>query len=229
MCEQFVARSATPFRLGELWPLAAGLERYGIAGFGWGAAWLASDGSFGVHRDVGTFAADPATDALGAIETTACLVHLRRPSKLSTTHLPDTQPFGDPDGRFVFGHNGDLREHIRMRDRYLAQGRIQGRADTEVATRWLEDEWRAGARPGPLLAALHHAFGGEANFALLLPNGSVHHYAGNEENPVFAFRLGGIQVASTALYSIDRSLFRFVAPGARDRHVVHHGTTVSLG
>ena len=228
MCEQFVARSAKPFTLADLWSFAAGLERYGIAGFGWGVAWLAPDGSFGTHRDTGSFAADPATERLGAVETTACLVHLRRPSKLSTTHLPDTQPFLDPDGRFAFGHNGDLREHIRMRARYVEQGRIQGRADTEVATRWLEDEWRADAEPADLLSGLHDAFGGEANFALLLPDGSVHHYAGNEENPVFSFRLDGIRVASTALYSIDRSLFQLVAPEARDRHLVRRDTTASL-
>jgi glutamine phosphoribosylpyrophosphate amidotransferase len=228
MCEQFVAHSATPFRLADLWPFAERLERYGIAGFGWGVAWLASDGSLGTHRDTGSFAADPHLARIGAVETTACLVHLRRPSKLSTTHLPDTQPFADPDGRFAFGHNGDLREHIRMRARYVEQGRIRGRADTEVAARWLEDEWRADEEPATLLSGLHDAFGGEANFALLLPDGSVHHYAGNEENPVFSFRLGGIRVASTALYSIDRSLFQIVAPDARDRHLVRRHTTASL-
>ena len=33
---------------------------------------------------------------------------------------------------------------------------------------------------------------------------------------MFTFRLGRIGVASTAIYSIDRSLFRFAAPGATD-------------
>ncbi len=37
MCEQFVARAAEPFPLDALWPLAERMERYGIAGFGWGA------------------------------------------------------------------------------------------------------------------------------------------------------------------------------------------------
>ena len=39
MCEQFVACSDRPFRLDELWPFTERLERFGIAGFGWGAAW----------------------------------------------------------------------------------------------------------------------------------------------------------------------------------------------
>jgi hypothetical protein len=229
MCEQYVARAARPFRIGDLWPFTERLERYGIAGFGWGAAWMAPDGSLGVHRDLGTFRDDPARDRIGAIETTSLLVHLRRPSKLSTLTDADTQPFVDPAARFVMSHNGDLREHRRLRDRYRAQGRIHGRADSEVAARWLEDEWQPGEKPAHLLGALHDALGGEANFALLLPDGSVHHYAGNPENPVFGFRLGDVEVLSTAIYSIDRSLFRLACPDARDRRVVRQNRTASLG
>ena len=66
------------------------------------------------------------------------------------------------------------------------------------------------------------------NFALLEANGSAHHYAGNPENPVFTFRLGAIRLASTGIYSLDRSLFRFVAPGATDRRLVPLRTTVGL-
>jgi hypothetical protein len=51
---------------------------------------------------------------------------------------------------------------------------------------------------------------------------------GNDENPVFAFRMGRIGIASTGIYSIDRSLFRFVAQGATDRRLVPRGTTVAL-
>jgi len=229
MCEQFVARSPEPFALADLWPFAERLERFGIAGFGWGAAWLAADGSFGLHRDLRAFRDDPGREAIGAVRTTAALVHLRRPSKLSTLTLADTQPFADAADRFIVGHNGDLREHHHPRDRYRAQGRIHGRADTEVAVRWLEDEWSAGERPAHVLGALHDAFGGQANFALLLPDGSVHHYAGNRENPVFGFRLGAIDILSTGIYSVDRSLFAFVCPEATGRRVVRLHRTASLG
>jgi hypothetical protein len=71
-------------------------------------------------------------------------------------------------------------------------------------------------------------FGGQANLALLAADGSVHHYAGNIENPVFAFRLGGIRLAATGIYSLDRSLFRYVAPGASERRLVPQRTSVSL-
>jgi len=228
MCEQFIARAAQPFRLDELWPFAERLERFGIAGFGWGAAWLGADGRLASYRDLRAFRDDPSRDRVGAIETTAALVHLRRPSKLSTLTGPDTQPFDDPAARFAFSHNGDLRDVRGLRAQYRAQGRIRGRADTEVGARWLEDAWHPDEPVAHLLAALHDRFGGQANLAVLAADGSPHHYAGNGENPVFTFRLGRIGLASTGIYSLDRSLFRFVAPAATDRRLVRIRSTVGL-
>jgi glutamine phosphoribosylpyrophosphate amidotransferase len=228
MCEHFVARAGEPFRLDELWPFAERLERYGMAGFGWGASWLSDDGSLASHRDVRAFRDDPAAATVGANETTSLLVHLRRPSKLSTLQLPDTQPFVDPAGRFAFSHNGDLRRHAEFRPRYRAEGRIHGRADTEVGARWLEDAWADCPSAADALRALHDTFGGEANLATIDRSGTVVHYAGNEENPVFAFRLGGIGFVSTALYSIDRSLFQLAAPGATERRLARPGVTLVL-
>jgi len=172
MCEHYVARAAEPFRLDELWPFTERLERYGIAGFGWGAAWVASDGSIGAHRDVRPYRDDPARETVGAVETTAALVHLRRPSKLSTLGPADTQPFDDPAGRFAFSHNGDLREVRAWRRRYRDAGRIHGRADTEVGARWLEDEWGS-AEPTALLARLHKTFRGQANLSTLSADGTA--------------------------------------------------------
>jgi len=160
MCEHFVARAEEPFRLDELWPFAEKLERFGLAGFGWGAAWLDPAGTLRSHRDLRAFRDDPGRDAVGANETTAALVHLRRPSRFSTLTLADTQPFDDPDGRFAFSHNGDLRDYKSLRPTYRAQGRIAGRADTEVGERWLEDAWGPKQPVGTLLAALHDRFGG---------------------------------------------------------------------
>jgi len=228
MCEHFIARSSEPFRLDELWPFVERLEHFGLAGFGWGAAWLAADGTLPSHRDVRAFRDDPARDQVGAAETTSLLVHLRRPSKLSTLQLPDTQPFIDPAGRFAFSHNGDLRRHAEYRRRYKAEGRIFGRADSEVGARWLEDAWADCPNPEAGLRALHEAFGGQANLAAVAVGGTAVHYAGNTENPVFAFRLGGIGIVSTALYSIDRSLFTLAAHGARARRLVRAGTAVAL-
>lgn len=228
MCEHFVARASEPFRIDDLWQFTERLERFGLAGFGWGAAWLAADGTLASHRDIRAFRDDPARADVGGQETTSVLVHLRRPSKLSTLQLPDTQPFTDPAGRFAFSHNGDLRDTRAARRRYQAEGRIAGRADTEVGARWLEDAWAACPDAAAALRTLHATFGGQANLATIERSGAVAHYAGNSENPVFTFRLGRIGIASTALYSIDRSLFQLAATGARDRRLVRSGTAVAL-
>ena len=228
MCEHYVARSAEPFRLDELWEVTERLERYGLAGFGWGAAWLGAEGKLHSYRDVRAFRDDPGRDAVGRNETTALLVHLRRPSRLSTLGLADTQPFDDPAGRFSFSHNGDLRNQQAFRRRYREAGRLHGRADTEVGARWLEDEWHADEPVPHLLGALHDSFGGQANLAVLTSAGDAHHYAGNGENPVFTFRLGDIGLAGTGIYSLDRSVFRYVAPAAAARCLVPIGRTVSL-
>jgi glutamine phosphoribosylpyrophosphate amidotransferase len=227
MCEHYIARAAEPFRLDELWPFTSRLERFGLAGYGWGAGWLANDGRLEMYRDVHAFNDDAGREKLGATETTSAIVHLRRPSKLSTLTIADTQPFVDPAGRFVFSHNGDLRDHKTWRPRFAAQGRLHGRADTEVGQRWLEDEWDR-SRPADLLCRLHETFGGQANLALLAADGTPHAYAGNSENPMFTFRLGRIGIASTGIYSIDRSVFRYAAPGATHRHVVRPAHTVAL-
>lgn len=229
MCEHYVARSASPFRLDELWDFTDRLERYGIAGYGWGAAWIDDAGSLRSYRDVRAFRDDPGRDAVGRSETTSVLVHLRRPSRLSTLGLPDTQPFDDPAGRYSFSHNGDFANDRVHRSRYRLEGRLQGRADSEVGARWLEDAW-TDAEPVPRqLGALHDTFGGQANLAVLTADGGVHHYAANRENPVFTFRLGPIGIASTGLYSLDRSIFKFAARGATDRGLVPTRTTATLG
>jgi hypothetical protein len=228
MCEHFVARSANPFVVGDLWPFTGKLERYGIAGFGWGAGWL-DDGSIRTYSTNAAFRDDTrGQERVGTVSTTSLLIHLRRPSRLSWLSPADAQPFLDPDARFAFSHNGDLRAWQVHRPRYRAEGRIHGKADTEVGQRWLEDNWRPDEPAGHLLGALHDAFGGQANLAVLAADGSVSHYAGNGENPVFTFALGPVQVASTGIYSLDRSLFRFVAPDATDRRLVPFRQTVTL-
>lgn len=228
MCEQYVAVAATPFRIGELWPFTERLERYGIAGFGWGATWLTADGELRSHRDIGSFRDDAAREAVGDDETRAVLVHLRRPSKFSTIGPPDTQPFDDPAGRYSFSHNGDLEHHEGFRARYRKAGRLRGKADTEVSARWLEDEWAAADSVPGVLNKLHDTFGGHANLAVLTSMGEAHHYAGNIENPVFTFDLDGIHLACTGMYSLDRSVFKFVVPEATNRRLVPRMATASL-
>ena len=229
MCEQYVAVAGTPFRIDALWDFTARLERFGIAGFGWGATWLDAGGGLRSYRDIGSFADDSmGHEAVGAASTRALLVHLRRPSKFSTIGPADTQPFDDPAGRYAFSHNGDLEHHEVFRAAYRKAGRLHGKADTEVGARWLEDEWaRARSVPG-VLGKLHDTFGGHANLAVLTSAGEAHHYAGNDENPVFSFDLGSIRVVSTGMYSLDRSVFKYVVPDATNRAIVPLTRTASI-
>jgi len=229
MCEQYVACAAAPFRIDTLWPFTERLERFGIAGFGWGATWLDARGDLRSYRDIGSFADDSlGQEGVGAASTRALLVHLRRPSKFSTIGPADTQPFDDPAGRYAFSHNGDLEHHEAFRAAYRKAGRLHGKADTEVGARWLEDEWaRAGSIPG-VLGKLHDTFGGHANLAVLTSAGEAYHYAGNDENPVFSFALGSIRVVSTGMYSLDRSLFKYAAPDATNRAIVPLTRTASI-
>ena len=97
-----------------------------------------------------------------------------------------------------------------------------------MGERWLEDAWRLDVAPGRQLAALHERFGCQANLAVLTAEGAAYHYAGNGENPVFSFQLGRVGVVSTGIYSLDRSLFRFVAAGATGRRLVPLRTAVAL-
>ena len=173
MCEHYVARSAEPFRLDELWPFTERLERFGVAGFGWGAAWLGEDGRLHSHRDVRAFRDDPeGAAAVGAQETTAALVHLRRPSKLSTLPARPTRSHSmTRPGASPSATTATCATPARLRATYRAQGRIHGRADTEVGARWLEDAWRDDEPAAHLLAALHDQFGGQANLAVLAADG----------------------------------------------------------
>jgi glucosamine 6-phosphate synthetase-like amidotransferase/phosphosugar isomerase protein len=228
MCEQYVASAKAPFRIADLWPFTERLERFGLAGFGWGATWLADDGTLRSHRDIGAFRDDPGREAVGREMTRAVLVHLRRPSKFSTIGPEDTQPFDDPAGRYAFSHNGDLANYTAFRKAYREAGRIKGRADTEVGARWLEDEWTGNGAAPATLQRLHETFGGHANLAVLTRAGEAYHYAGNDENPVFGFDLGDVRVASTGMYSLDRSVFKYVVPEATNRKLVPLGSTAAL-
>ena len=53
-------------------------------------------------------------------------------------------------------------------------------------------------------------------------------YPGNRENPVFRFDIGGIHLLCTGMYSLDRSVFKYVVPEATNRSIVPFGDTASL-
>ena len=220
MCEHYVA--AQPSRSGSTscGRSPSGSSASGSPGSAGARPGSTADGGSARYRDVRAFRDDPRREAVGAIETTGALVHLRRPSRLSTLALADTQPFDDPAGRYAFSHNGDLRDYKALRATYREAGRIHGRADTEVGARWLEDAWRADEPVGHLLAASTTVRRPRQ------PRGARRRRARRTTTPATArtrssrFRLGRIGVVSTGIYSLDRSRLPVRRAGATERRLV---------
>lgn len=226
MCEILVVAwpDARPF--GEIAEATTQLEGLGLGGFGWGVAWLAG-GELRRVRGLGRFA-DEAADSpeLAAAASDRFLVHLRRPSRLSTVAMADTQPFLVPD-QHAWCHNGYLKRADELRDRWA--GRLEGRADSEVGWLHFRDRLAAGDTAEAALRSVDETFGGHVNLAYLGIEGTLAVYSHNESNHFWRFRLGDGQVASTALHSDDESLFALVFPQATERETIPAGTGVLLG
>lgn len=218
MCEivAVVWPQPRPFIDLELWAME--LERLGIAGFGWGVAWVDEGGVAVVHKNTGRFADDNTwRHRLERVTSTRFLVHLRRPSRLSTIQLADTQPFLDEDAGFAFSHNGLLLRHDEHRARF--PGLLRGAADSEVAFQ-LFRELLPRCGPAEALATVHKTLEGQANFVYLPSEGPVLAYGGHRENPFWTFHHEDGRFAVTALHSTDESLFDLVFPDATNRELI---------
>ena len=218
MCEHYVARAAEPFRLDELWPFTERLERYGIAGFGWGAAWLTPDGALAHATATSARSATIRRRGRGRAERDdrSVLVHLRRPSKLSTLQLarhpavrrsgrpvrvqPQRRPARDRELRDAVPRPGPDPRPGRHRGRgALARGRAG--TTTERRRRALRRAPRAVRRPGEPRHARRRRRRRRTTPATRRTRSSRSASAGSGS-------------PRPAIYSLDRSLFRFVAPGA---------------
>jgi Glutamine amidotransferases class-II len=219
MCEILAVASETPLELGAVLSWAAELERFGISGFGWGVAWVDAEGGLHCYRKPTSLA----TDVQGTLELrqagcVAALVHLRRPSRLSTVEMADTQPFVDEARRFAFVHNGRFAWDDRYRPRFHSE--LLGRADSEVGFRLFASLLDEGQRPVPALAAVHGALGGTANLCCLTGEGETVLYGGHPSNALYRFQLGDLHVACTGLHSDDTSVFDLVFPEGTERALV---------
>ncbi|MGH9063327.1 MAG: class II glutamine amidotransferase [Acidimicrobiales bacterium] len=227
MCELMAVATPEPRPFSTLAGLATSLERYGVAGFGWGVAWLDGEGQVCCVRGLGRFAEEGATDdELGERRSTRFLVHLRRPSRLSTVQMADTQPFVD-DGRGAFCHNGFLARAEELRPEFSHE--LEGRADSEVGWALFRRERGAGAGVPEALRAVDDAFGGSVNLGYLGSDGLLVAYARSATNATWRFALDGAAVAATALHSDDESLFDLVFGAATDARPVEPGTAEVVG
>ncbi|HEY7349157.1 MAG TPA: class II glutamine amidotransferase [Ktedonobacterales bacterium] len=227
MCEMLAVQGSAPgatFALSEVLPLAAELERLGIAGFGWGVAWR--DPAAGrVRHTIHLGALHPhlaeAQTALGHERADAAIIHLRRPNQLSTIGLADTQPFYSERHGCAFAHNGDFDRHAALRPGYQEQGLLNGKADSEVGFRLFEEELDRATGAAPEEEALRRVYatlGGRANLLALTPDGSVVAFSNYQENWMFSCRRGPWNVIVTALYSWDQSVFTMILPDAQAIH-----------
>lgn len=227
MCEILVAVWPEPQPFKRLLPWGLELERMGIGGFGWGVAWR-ERARVRRYRDTGTLAHDQRGQAdLLETRSTHFLLHLRRPSRLTTVTMADTQPFAADDGSFAFAHNGTLDGAPKFRDRF--PGQLAGQADSEVGFRLFEQLRAEGLEPSAALVETHRQLGGSANLAYLPAHGAPLFYGGNPDNDGWRFRLDGAEVASSALHSADEAIFSLCFPAATDRVRLAPGEVVSLG
>jgi predicted glutamine amidotransferase len=237
MCEMIAFQETAPgeaFALSEVLPLAAHIERLGIAGFGWGVAWHdPTTGQVQHYRSPAALRDDPeaAAPALLNARADAAIIHLRRPNQLSTVGLADTQPFYSQRHGCAFAHNGDFAYHERLRPLYLEQGLLHGKADSEVGFRLFEDmlDQTTGEQQAErALRQVYTKLEGRANLLALMPDGSLAAYAQCEDNWMFTCQVGSLNVVVTALYSWDQSIFDLVLRDARQMRRMEPGEAITL-
>jgi len=206
MCEILALKSDSTFYLAEVIPYAAVMEKYGIAGFGWGVAWLAG-GELKCFRSVGKIQEDVlAHISIGKEKTSACLFHLRRPSFLGTISLENTQPFVEA-GRFAFAHNGFFAGYESVRRRLA--GELKGDSDSEVGFRFYAERLRGMPPDQAILKTVDDLTAdGSANVVTIHAGGDIHAVARNRANQMFSFRGAGYRGIVTELHSHDHTLFR---------------------
>lgn len=235
VCEMLAAAYPRPQPYALLHDAASSLERYGLGGFGWGVAWLEENGHGDVRvcveRGLGCYVDEAAGhERLQAASSRRFLIHLRRPNRLSTIQLADTQPFlhtaADTDD-FAWCHNGFLDRAEALRPPY--GDRLAGAADSEVGWVFFQDRLGDGATPEEALHEVDETFGGKINLGYLDAGGRLGLYANNVSNAMWRFESAGADMVSTALHSDDDSVFALVYADSTDPRLVPTGTAVWLG
>ena len=218
MCEILAVRWPEPTSIGSVLPWAEKVEYYGLANFGWGVAWL-EGGEVRRYRNQGRLSEDrDGVRELAGVVSTHFLVHFRRPNRLSTVQLADTQPFLAQGGRFAFCHNGSFTREPEFRGQF--EGRLKGKADSEVGFHLFEQILDTGVGAEQALAGTHQQLHGNANLGYLGSDGELVVFNAYPTNRFHRFRVDGAEVAATELHSPDDSLFRLVFPEASNRQVI---------
>jgi predicted glutamine amidotransferase len=230
VCEMLAAAWPAPQRYELLHDWVLALEHFGLASFGWGVAWLDAHGDAGakvqVRRGLGRYTDEAADAGLLDVQSARFLVHLRRPNKLSTVQLADTQPFTRGHD-YAFCHNGFFARAETLRPSY--QERLHGGADSEVGWCFAQDRIDEGTEPLDVLREVDETFRGKVNLGYLDRRGALAVYSNNLANAVWRFTDRGADLASTSVHSDDDSVFTLVYPESQDRRLIPAGTAVLLG
>jgi glutamine phosphoribosylpyrophosphate amidotransferase len=206
-----------PVTFDHIRPWALEVERLGLSGFGWGVAWVdESAGRVDLYKDTGTLREDQgAHTTLSGVESRRWMVHFRRPSRLSTVAMADTQPFLEKSAAWAFSHNGEFRRHNEYREQLGDV--LRGRADSEVGFRLFERLFGEGRSVDEAIEETHRRLEGHCNVVYLGADGRMVVRAGNRHNPVWTFDIDGGHWAVTALHSPDESLFDMIFRDAENR------------
>jgi predicted glutamine amidotransferase len=228
VCEILAVATDEPRPFSRLHEWVSLLETYGLGSFGWGVAWLDDpSGEVRVVRDVGRYIDQyKEHEELLDVDSRRFLVHLRRPNKLSTVQLADTQPFFHGTD-YAFCHNGFLSRAEALRPPYA--DRLKGGADSEVGWVFFSDRIEAGVKPVDALAEVDETFQGKVNLGYLGADGTLALYTDNRQNAMWHFRTDGAEVVSTSVHSDDDSVFTLIFPNSSDPQLVPIGTAVTLG
>ncbi|HHY67848.1 MAG TPA: hypothetical protein GX517_11780 [Alicyclobacillus sp.] len=227
MCEMLAIRAERPLLLEEVWPYMILLDEYGVAGFGWGVVWIGIDGKLRRYRTADGIRRDPVGPrSLAGVRSTRYLIHLRRPSAMTTIAHRNAQPYLSSGGDLAFAHNGYFARHNAFRPEF--EGRFEGTSDSEVGFLLYQKEVSNGIAPAEALLRVHRDLEGHANIGVLQADGELLMYAGNHENNVYAFDLGDLRMMSTALHSMDDFLFQTIFPSASNVRRVETGTVHRL-
>ncbi|WP_067621031.1 class II glutamine amidotransferase [Alicyclobacillus acidiphilus] len=208
MCEILYVRASNAFYLADVLPIASQIEHYGIAGFGWGVAWVTPAAELRHFRSAGRLETEYEHQMrLAKEQAMAVLFHLRRPSFLSTLQVRNSQPYLEP-GKFAFAHNGYLENHKAYRETF--SGEFQGESDSEVGFLLYRKYLETLPPVEALTKAVDDSMGsGEANVVILNADGSAVALGRNtKKNPLHQFEGNGWTGIVTELHSPDGSLFR---------------------
>lgn len=227
MCEILAIHAEQPIAVEEVLRYATLLDEYGVAGFSWGITWRTDSGYLKRYKAVEGIRRDPiGLKSLSGVMARQYLVHLRRPSLMSTISFVNAQPYLDIYSQIAFAHNGYFTNHREFRSYYQTQ--VVGTSDSEIGFLHYNRLLQTGLEAGDALCATHDELGGDANIAVMTADGSMHFYAGHHDNAVYAFRINDAKFVATALHSADDYVLQVVFPNSESAERVQPKTVFSL-